>query len=178
MDDNTKSAKPFFSIFSANTDLIKETMDKISKVYGEIDWESDFLNFDQTTYYEKEFGKNLKRKIFTIKTLINPINAIEIKLSSMKMEDDLRLDGKRIINIDPGYIELSRVILTTRKPYSHRIYIGKGIYADLTLIFKRGEGYLPLPWTYPDYASEQYRSFFNDLRKVLKMNLKGELNCL
>lgn len=125
----------------------------------------------------KSFGSNLERKIFSIKRLINPLSAIDIKLESMKIEEALKKDGNRTINIDPGYIELSHVILTTRKPYSHRVYIGKGVYADLTLIYKKGLGYTPLEWTYPDYASEEYRNFFNNVRKLLKINLKGEINC-
>lgn len=177
MDDNTKTSKIFFSVFSSDRNLIIDIIKNLSNIYGEIDMETDFLNFNQTSYYEKEFGKNLERKIFSIKGLINPLSAIDIKLEAMRIEEEFKRDRNRTINIDPGYIELSHVILTTRKPYSHRIYIGKGIYADLTLIYKKGSGYTPLEWTYPDYASEEYRNFFNDIRKILKINLKGELAC-
>ncbi|MCX7990439.1 MAG: DUF4416 family protein [Proteobacteria bacterium] len=176
MNDHSKTAKPFFSVFSADRELIYETMINLSDIYGEIDSETDFLSFNQTSYYEKEFGKNLERKIFSIKGLINPLYAIDIKLMAMEMEESLSRDEKRTVNIDPGYVELSHIILTTRKPYSHRIYIGKGVYADLTLIFKKGLGYVPLEWTYPDYASAEYRNYFNKVRDLLKINLKGESN--
>ncbi len=174
MNDFDKTAKPFFSIFSANIDMINETTRHLSSVFGEIERETDLLIFNHTNYYEREFGKNLKRKIFSLKNLINPLLAIEMKLITMEIEESLKASNKRLVNIDPGYIELSHVILTTRKPYSHRVYIGKGVYADLTLIYKKGLGYCPLEWTYPDYASEEYRNFFNDVRKLLKISLKGE----
>lgn len=177
MDDFTKTAKPFFSIFGSERELIKEIVYELSSLYGEIDFETAYLRFDQTKYYEKEFGTNLERKIFSIKNLINPLKAIEIKLKSMEIEDCLARDGKRVINIDPGYVELSHMILTTRKPYTHRIYIGRGVYADLTLIYKKGSGFIPLNWTYPDYASLEYRNYFNKIREILKINLKGDLHC-
>ena len=43
----------------------------------------------------------------------------------------------RKVNIDPGYLLSSRFILATGKEYSHRIYIGKKVYADLTLMYTK-----------------------------------------
>ncbi|MCK4785250.1 MAG: DUF4416 family protein, partial [Desulfobacteraceae bacterium] len=66
-------------------------------------------------------------------------------------------------NIDPGCISPERLILATGKNYVHRIYLSKGIYADLTLIFKKGS-FSPLKWTYPDYADPEVIGFFNGVR--------------
>jgi len=75
------------------------------------------------------------------------------------------LEGEnRQVNIDPGYIGLERLILATGKNYVHRVYLSHGIYADLTLIFKKGS-FRPLEWTYKDYANPEMISMFNNLRK-------------
>ncbi len=174
MDDSKKTAKLFFSIFSSDKELISKIIYSLSAHYGEIDFETPFLPFNQTRYYEKEFGDNLERKIFSVKKIINPLEAINIKIECMEMEEKGSEWGKRKFNIDPGYVELSHVILTTRKPYSHRIYVGKGVFADLTLIYKKEEGFVPLNWTYPDYGSQQYRDFFNKIRDILKINLREQ----
>jgi hypothetical protein len=87
------------------------------------------------------------------------------------LEHEHSSNGKRVVNIDPGYLLHERFVLATGKNYSHRIYIGKGIYADLTLIYAKG-GFKPLPWTYPDYASEIIITFLEQVRKKYTIDLK------
>ena len=80
-------------------------------------------------------------------------------------------DGKRSVNIDPGYLLYERFVLATGKNYSHRIYVGQGIYADLTLIFQKG-AYRPLPWTYPDYADAPMADFLMEVRHKYGEDIK------
>ncbi|MCX6827557.1 MAG: DUF4416 family protein, partial [candidate division Zixibacteria bacterium] len=75
-------------------------------------------------------------------------------------------EGKRRINIDPGYLTLDRLVLATGKDAAHRIYLRKGVYAEVTLIYHSGS-FQPLPWSYPDYRSEQVISSLNQFRKNL-----------
>ena len=84
-------------------------------------------------------------------------------------------EGKRKINIDPGYVSLERLILVTGKNYTHRIYLSKGIFADLTLIFNKGS-FRPLEWTFKDYASPEIISMLNDVRERYKKQLRGFTN--
>jgi hypothetical protein len=81
--------------------------------------------------------------------------------------------GGRKVNIDPGYLAASKFILATGKDYSHRIYLGKGIYGDLTLIVQKG-AFTPLPWTYPDYASQPLIGLLNLLRQRYLWQLRQE----
>jgi hypothetical protein len=64
-----------------------------------------------------------------------------------------------------------RFVLASGKNFSHRIYIGLGIYADLTLIYQKGS-FQKLPWTYPDYADQAMLNFLDQVRLkyVLEMN--------
>jgi hypothetical protein len=83
----------------------------------------------------------------------------------MKIEKRFSIANKRQINIDPGYLSLDKVVLATHKDYSHRLYLGKGIYGEVTLFFK-DKTFNPFPWTYPDYRTHEYINFFNDAREI------------
>ncbi|MDY7035886.1 MAG: DUF4416 family protein, partial [Thermodesulfobacteriota bacterium] len=98
-----------------------------------------------------------------------------IKLKTNELENSYLEDEKRRINIDPGYISLERMVLATGKNYTHRIYLARGIYADLSLIFHRGS-FRPLKWTYMDYADPEIIAYFNDVRKRYKRQVRGLMN--
>jgi len=95
----------------------------------------------------------------------------EIKVFTNSVEDSLAVGEKRRINIDPGYVSAANVILASTKDYSHRIYIGKGIYAEVTTIYRK-DGYVKLPWSYPDYMSKISTDFLFKTRTVLMRRLK------
>ena len=97
-------------------------------------------------------GDNLFRKLISFEKLIKPETLSDIKLFTNSIENEhLAEGGKRIVNIDPGYISLEKLVLATGKNFAHRIYLRNGIYADLTLVYKNGD-FQPLEWTFPDYA--------------------------
>ena len=66
---------------------------------------------------------------------------------------------------------MERLILATGKNYTHRIYLGQGIYADLTLIYQRGT-FQPLEWTYRDYSDPEMIDCFNRLREGYKNQIR------
>jgi len=144
----------------------------LKKHFGEIDFVSPVFSFNYTRYYEKEFGRELNRLFVSFKGLINPGELPKIKVFSNKIEKKLSNDNNRLINIDPGYIDLAKLILASTKDYSHRIYLGKGVFAETTLVFE-GKSYKPWPWTYPDYGSEEYISVFNKIRGIYAAQIKN-----
>ena len=89
----------------------------------------------------------------------------------MPWKKNLAVANRRNVNIDPGYLLLSRFVLATGKDFSHRIYIGRGIYAEVTLMFKKGE-FHTLAWTYPDYASAEMTDFLLSVRRGYVADLK------
>jgi hypothetical protein len=140
--------------------------------YGPADFVSEPLPFDFTDYYEREMGRGLWRRMVGFGPLIMPDQLIPVKLWANHQEGQaLNEEGGRRVNIDPGYLAASKFILATGKDYSHRIYLGGGIYGDLGLIFQR-RSFSPLPWTYPDYASEPLLGILNLLRKRYLWQLK------
>jgi hypothetical protein len=160
------------SLFSSDKVFIDEIIRVLEHRFGSVDWRSPELFFDRTQYYAKEMGWPLHRRFVSFKELIRPQDAVEVKLETNRIEKEYLKDGNRRVNIDPGYISLERLILVTGKNYTHRVYLSKGIFADLTLIFNRGS-FRPLEWTFKDYASPEIISLFNDVRERYKRQLRG-----
>jgi hypothetical protein len=147
--------------------IIKALVEK----FGPVDMVSSWFPFDFTTYYNNETGTPLFRRFFGFKQLIQQHDLAQIKLTTNSIEHQYSSGGKRSVNIDPGYLLHERFVLATGKNYSHRIYIGKGIYADLTLIYAHGR-FESLPWTYPDYASKNIIDFLEKVRKKYGVDVK------
>lgn len=159
-------------IYQPLSDMEELTV-KLQEELGEIDFNSEEIKFDHSSYYTKEMGEGLLRKLLTFKELIKRTDIVRIKAFTNKLEEVFSCEGKRTINIDPGYIAQEHLILATGKGYSHRPYIGSGVYADLTLIYKDNE-YRKLEWTYPDYGNLEMRALFKDLRKLYVKQLQKE----
>jgi len=164
---NPRSVILFTSIIFRNPGLPDKTENKIKEAVGDILDKTDSIPFRYTDYYEKEMGNNLSRFFLLFEPLFQRELLPEIKLRTNNIETVFSSEGKRLVNLDPGYISLENIVLATTKGYSHRIYLDHGIYADLTLIFRNGT-YKPLEWTYPDYGSEETIGIFNRWRSILK----------
>ncbi len=167
---NPLSAKLLVGTFMQDKDSFYGVSTQLEEQLGKIDIISPWFDFDYTDYYEKEMGKDLYRRIIVFKDLIDQENLAKIKINTNLLENRYKNNQCRKINIDPGYMLPSRFILATGKDYSHRIYIGNGIYADLTLIFKNGD-FHTLDWTYPDYAARDMRDFLLKVRRKYLLDL-------
>ena len=167
-----EDVKLISSLFSSDRQLIDRVMKELEGSLGPIDWISPWLLFDRTRYYEKEMGWPLHRRFISFKELIRPEAIVNIKIDTNRIENEYALGGNRRINIDPGYISFERLVLATGKNYTHRIYLSRGIFGDLTLIFHKG-GFRPLEWTYRDYRDQVIIGYFNDIRERYKGQIRG-----
>ena len=141
--------------------------EKLTGLFGGIAMESPDMDFNRSDYYRDELGWPITRTFIFFRDRIDPLELSEIKLATNNIENQLASEGRRNINIDPGYLTPSKVVLASTKNYSHRIYIGKGIYAEVTLVYMNGK-YQPHIFTYPDYSSGEYMCIFEDARKLLR----------
>ncbi len=160
------------SLFSSQEAVLPEVIEELATLFGPVEWRSPGLFFDRTRYYERELGWPLHRRFVSFRELCRPGDLVTAKLKTNALEKRYLSGDKRRVNIDPGYISLERLVLATGKNYIHRIYLGKGIYADLTLIFNKGT-FQPLQWTYRDYADPEVIRYFNDLRENYRRQLRG-----
>ena len=143
----------------------------LKKKFGEIDFVSNALVFNHTDYYYTEFGRPLRRMFVSFKNLKREDALSAIKLYTNNLESKFCLKGKRQINIDPGFLNLGKLILATTKDYKHRIYIGKGIFAEVTLFFRK-KSFRHWEWTYPDYRTKEYLDIFNRIRQIYAGQIK------
>jgi len=167
-----KPVKPFFAVSSHSTELINKVSAKISQLLGEPDIISSMYDFSSfTTYYEKDMGKNLKKQFLCFPKLIGPEDLIQLKTIAIDLEKESSSPVvKRAINIDPGYIDLSKVVLASHKDASYRIYVGTFTFAQITLLFNKGT-FRTLDHVYSDYKSESTIHFFNTARTVYHAQL-------
>ena len=144
---------------------------ELGSEFGSFDMVSPWMPFDYTSYYEQEMGAPLFRRLLAFKSLIEQLDLASVKLITNHLEDQYMRNGRRRVNIDPGYLSYERFVLASGKNFIHRIYIGQKIYADLTLIYQQG-AYQKLPWTYPDYADRPITSFLAQARAKYAVDLK------
>jgi Domain of unknown function (DUF4416) len=142
-----------------------KTKEKLIKKFGRVDFTSGCLEFNYTDYYEAEMGKALKRRFISFSRLIPIQDLYRIKLYTNRLEQKFSNAKLRRINIDPGYVDLAKLVLATTKDYAHRIFLRKGIFAEITLSFRDGL-FSANEWTYPDYRSKEYIDIFNQIRKL------------
>ena len=166
-----KPAKLVVGLFLGEKGLIAPAARDLLDAFGPMDMISSWFGFDFTSYYEREMGRPLFRRLFSFQELIGQDRLPTIKRATNDMEDRYRKNGRRQVNIDPGYMVHSRFVLATGKDYAHRIYMGDGIYADLTLTYQQGR-FRTLPWTYPDYAAKEMRDYLSRIRNKYVDDLK------
>ena len=159
-------AKLFLALMYKDKSTLEKVKQELINEFGEIDYQSEEYKFNFTDYYEQEMGKNLKKFFISFKTQIKRESLPDIRLTTAKIEKKFLKNNNRTINIDPGYITLNNLVLATVKDRPHKIYLGKGIYADLNLILKK-KGAFDFPWTFKDYKLKQNQNFFNQVRNDL-----------
>lgn len=163
--------KLFVGLLAADADLLRRARQLLVKRFGATDLESDRWPFTFTDYYGTEMGPNLQRWFVSFADVIQPDRLGEIKVMTNALEaqisDDALVSPQRAINLDPGYVDLGKLVLATTKDRAHRICIGPTVYAEVTLQYV-ANNWQAAPWTYPDYQSELYQEYFTRVRNELK----------
>ncbi|MBI5194523.1 MAG: DUF4416 family protein [Nitrospirae bacterium] len=166
-----EKAKLFTALLGKNKDVFYQVREKLSSNFGPIEFTSPIYNWSHSKYYEKEMGTELQRVFFFFEQPIEQEMLSDVKIMTNEIENLYMNNAgpgnpQRQVNIDPGYLTLAKVVLASTKDYSHRIYIGKGIYAEPTFRYIN-KTFQPLQTTYPDYRSKEYVAMFNEVRKKL-----------
>ncbi len=172
--------KLIVGMLSQRRELFAQAEEVMAGLWGSIEITSEILPFTYTDYYNEQMGTPLLRKFVSFVEMIDPGAVAAIKHQSNELEEELAsspvglaLNVSRPINLDPGYIAGSKLILATTKDYSHRIYIGDSMYAETTLHYHQGK-WRSWPFTYPDYGSGDYDVFLSAVRKKWFDNMKNK----
>lgn len=130
---------------------------------------------DETNYYEPTMGRGLKKQFLVVDGFYDAQQLPQTKLLSNAWEDQLASEGNytesRPLNVDPGYLTLTKLVLASAKDRAHRLYMADGIYAEECLYYVHPRWH-SRPWTYPDYQREDFQVFFSQARSFLKQKIE------
>lgn len=137
--------------------------EELTRAFGPVERIGGPLAFSFTDYYAEEMGPELTRVFFVVRDLVAPDALADAKIRTNAIEARFTRDGGRSVNIDPGLLLPGRFLLATTKDAAHRIPLAGGIYGEITLLYGKGD-FRPLPWTYPDFQSDEYRAILRTIR--------------
>ncbi len=157
----------FAGLLYSREERYELSIELLRRFFPEVLFITDPILWEHTEYYREELGWPIYRRFITFKKIIDPSEIVDIKLLTNEIEEELAQNGRRTVNIDPGYVTLSKVVLATTKNYAHRVYLGRGIYAEVTLYYKKG-AFRPHEFTYRDYRTDGYIEIFEMMRESLK----------
>ncbi len=166
-----RTARPvrlFCSIISGDRDTIRRTRQRLTRVFGPLALESPIMPFDHTLYYEAEMGADLQNEFLLFENPIGPDALVDLKINTNELEREFSrqiLSVARPVNIDPGYLDHTKLVLATTKDRPHRIYLSHGIYAEVTLHFQSG-AWQHSAWTYASYRTPEAIEFMNAARAL------------
>jgi hypothetical protein len=168
-------AKLFCGMMYSDESVFERGLKMLTAEFGDFEKISEPYEFTFTDYYEKEMGRGLEKRFIVFQKVIERAELADMKIFTTMVEKKLSVDGRRRINIDPGYITRTNLVLATTKEFPHRIYLKDGIFAEVTLLFKK-DGCEHLNWTYPDFKMQKTCGFFlgirNDLQNLHASELK------
>jgi hypothetical protein len=156
--------------FSRYRDALHWARDRAADTWGPAALESEPFDFTETNYYAATMGTGLRKMFFAFDGPLDPGELADVKLRTNDWEKQYAAEAShpepRPLNLDPGYLTLAKLVLASTKDHAHRIYLGRGIYAEITLSF-RAHRWQAHELTYADYRREDYQRFFSACREHL-----------
>ena len=158
-------------VLASSEYVATEVQSRVENIFGPLSRKTESVPFERfTRYYEREMGPGLLKSYWVLEEPVVMGALVEAKLATNRIERETGMDGKRTVNLDPGLLTPESLVLATTKPYSHRLYISKGIYCELTFMFRKDGGVDLMPWTYPDYRDSATIEFFTRVRKEVLLS--------
>lgn len=158
------------AVLAPGAAAVDAAVERLAERFGPVRARSPVFAFDMTTYYEAEMGSGLAKGLAWLGDLLDPADLAARKGATMAFERAGARPGagglRRAVNVDPGLLSPHSLVLATSKASGHRVCIGPGLWAQVTLLFERG-AYQPLPWTYADYRRDDVGRFLLAVRKEL-----------
>ncbi len=166
--------KPIAGILASHVERLDEILDALGKYFGRADIVGDWQPFTHTHYYEGEMGAGLSRCFVSFEMLRPSHEARDYKGWGTEIEERFMMDGKRGVNIDPGYLDANKVVLISGKHGGHKIALAEGVFADMLLWYNKG--WQAHPWAFPDFRDGGLFPIFLKMRRAYKEALKGHLS--
>jgi hypothetical protein len=162
--------------FSRHEEALAWADRRAADAFGPIARASPAFRFDETDYYRATMGDNLLKQFRAFERLIDPATLVDVKLQTNEWEREYAASAGHVearpLNLDPGYLTLGKLVLASTKDHYHRLYLGRGVYAEITLHYRRRR-WSAFEWTFADYRRQDYHDFFTNCRDDLKRGLAG-----
>jgi hypothetical protein len=157
--------------FSRHAVALEWAQKKAIDVWGPIAAASEPFSFAETEYYEPTMGPGLAKCFWAFERRIDPAELVEVKLQTNAWEAEYAKQADhreaRPLNLDPGYLTPAKLVLASTKDHAHRLYLARGIFAEVTLSYKNRH-WQAHPWTFPDYRRADYQAYFSQCRAYLR----------
>ncbi|MCK5785686.1 MAG: DUF4416 family protein [Candidatus Sabulitectum sp.] len=164
---------PVTSVLYGDSVFLKEALDSLQILFGEIVLFSEPFPFDMTDYYQDEMGASIQRVWLCFAPLQDPSQLTVWKEKCIEIEEILGGDGKRLVNIDPGYLDHGKLVLASCKAAPDKIYLGRGVFAHTCLRYRRGEFHGP-EHSFADFIDGRFDVFFHSAKALLRKLLRGQ----
>ncbi|MBN2103944.1 DUF4416 family protein [bacterium] len=169
--EEPQSVKLLCGVLYSDPETLEHAFRRLESVYGPVDYRSTEFPFDLTDYYVSEMGSPIMRLFLSFQKLMHPKSIARIKIETNAIESDIMVNGRRRVNLDPGYMDYDKVVLASAKYNGQKIYLDHGIWADLTLHYTKGH-FDPYPWSFPDFKLGLYNEVFLEIRRLYKEQRK------
>lgn len=169
----------FVAAFSRYHSLLDQLPGLLARDFSPVVLVSERFAFEETAYYRRTMGDGLYKQLFACRDPIFADALPTLKRRAIALENTVAKTGHhevpRPLNLDPGFLDLGKVVLASTKDHAHRLYLGQGIFGEVTLHYeRRARQWLPHPWTYPDYRRDDVRQFFLQLREHFRGESRSE----
>lgn len=169
--------KRFAAVFAHDESALDWLAQRCVADWGRIELASEKWPVAETGYYHRTMGSGVLKQLLLFESLIEMEELVADKWLAGEWEQELAKElnhqPSRPINIDSGYVSEAKLVLATTKDREHRVYVGRGIFAEVTLHYQKHQ-WRPWPWTYPDYHREEVAEFLNRARSQLRRELGRE----
>ncbi|MEA2062733.1 MAG: DUF4416 family protein [Gemmatimonadota bacterium] len=166
--EQAQPVKLFVTVLYREEDLLEQARRLLTGLFGPEDSRSAPFPFDHTDFYTEEMGEPLSRIFISYERLVHPQYLVAAKLEAARIEAELAgPGGKRRVNIDPGTLDYLKVVLASFKFMPYKIYLDRGVWADLTLYYRKG-GWEKFEWTFPDFKTGRFDKTLLGIRRIYK----------
>lgn len=159
------------AVIFSDANLLSSLEKDLGGEFGKIELRSEAFRFNVTDYYQNEMGNELYRIFYSFEELLSPEDIVDVKVTTNGIEERYAVNGKREVNIDPGYMDFYKLVLVSNKFLGQKIYLGKGVYADPTLYYDKG--WRHYSWGFPDFKGGLYNHFLTQVRERYKAKIRG-----
>jgi hypothetical protein len=160
------------SCLTGDRGLLPAVERKLVHAFGEVALKSPAFPFDGSDYYREELGDPIERFWYCFAALCGAELLPDVRRTTGRIEASFAADGKRRVNLDPGYLDLGKLVLASLKQAPDKIYMGRGVWAHTCLRYRFGELTAP-DHSFADFRDGRFNGFMLEARKLYKTLLRN-----